>query len=80
MQYEEPKKAGEMFTTKYKEQLEMVLDDLSTKAKEEKKTIQDLLPYKDGDTLASWERTEFTHYRNLLAPYLEKMGYEVVAN
>lgn len=38
------------------------------------------LPFQDGDTLVSWERANRTNYRKILAPFLEKLGYEVVLN
>lgn len=62
------KSAGDIFVEKYTQQLE----DFFSNIGEEK------LPFQDGDTFASWERAEFTNYRKILAPFLEKYGYEVI--
>lgn len=74
------KAAGEMFVSKYTEQLEGFYESVRQAAAEAGEDITNLLPFQDGDTLASWERAEYTNYRKLLAPFLEKMGYQVVLN
>lgn len=73
--------ASEMFVSKYKEQLELFCEEIK-KISDSQNTSQliDSLPFEDGDTLASWERAEYTNYRKILAPYLEKIGYQVVLN
>lgn len=77
---DDPSNAGEFFRTEYGKQLDNFLEQLSLDAKENNCPIVELLPFEDGDTLASWERAEYTNYRKILAPYLEKMGYTVVLN
>lgn len=72
--------AGKKFVLGYQAQMDGFLVQAEAAAKATDKSILEVLPFKDGDTLLSWERAEFTNYRKLLAPYLEKMGYEVVLN
>lgn len=71
-----PKEASDQFIFQYQNQLNSFVEDLLSK----ENSVQELLPFKDGDTFASWERAEFTNYRKILAPFLEKLGYEVVLN
>ena len=77
---QDPKKASEMFVEEYKTQLKSFYKDVKLTCRELNKTPQEVLPFEDGDTLASWQRAEFTHYRKYLKPLLEKLGYEVVSN
>ena len=80
MKVSSQKEAGEMFEQTYRKQLEDFYRDAAVTANQEGKSIQELLPFNDGDTLCSWERSAYTHYRKTLAPVLREMGYEVVAN
>lgn len=75
-----PGEAGANFSKGYKEQLQKVIAEIELTAKNLNKSPIEILPFQDGDTLASWERKEYTHYRKTLVPYLESLGYEVVAN
>ncbi|HVI41872.1 MAG TPA: hypothetical protein VM577_14575 [Anaerovoracaceae bacterium] len=70
--------ASQMFVSKYQEQLETFYNDVKQEAQTSGQEISEILPFEDGDTLASWERAEMTNFRKLLAPVLEKMGFEVV--
>ena len=63
------KAAGEYFQSYYDEKLTEFFGRIVS---------TDQLPFKDGDTLLSWERAEYTSYRPTLAKYLEKAGYEVI--
>jgi hypothetical protein len=74
------KTAGELFCDTYNKQLQEFVDSLYYAAKEQNVSVIELLPFKDGDTLCSWERSQYTNYRKLLAPVLEKLGYEVILN
>lgn len=74
------KKASANFINGLTKQLDQFLEDVLNECKKENKTPMELLPFEDGDTLGSWERKAFTNYRVLIAPYLEKLGYEVVVN
>lgn len=74
------KAASYNFVTGFQAQLEKTLEDILLEAKKENVSVMDLLPFKDGDTLCSWERSQYSNYRKVLAPYLEKLGYEVVLN
>lgn len=70
--------ASETFVIGYQKQLENAVAEILQEAKKDSLSPQEILPFKDGDTLCSWERAEFTNYRKILAPYLMKLGYEVV--
>ena len=72
--------ASDFFVSGYQKQLEEVITSVTEEASMEKLSVLDILPFKDGDTLCSWERGQFNNYRKILAPYLEKLGYEVVLN
>lgn len=74
----DPEKASKLFITSYTEQLESFFNDLVKESEKEGCSVINLLPFKDGDTLCSWERKDFTNFRKILAPFLEKVGYEVV--
>lgn len=74
---EDKSKASDLFINGYSHQLNNVVSELET---ENKEGYFDLLPFQDGDTLCSWERKDYTNYRSILAPVLEKLGYEVVLN
>jgi len=79
MQLEDPANAGKVFAKEFTEQLDTFYDDVMEAAVDSGKAPQELLPLEDGDTLASWQREEFTHYRGTVAIYLKKLGYEVVS-
>lgn len=72
-----PKEASDLFVFKYKQQLENFLIKVKETLPIDSSDLTELLPFKDGDTLASWERFEFTNYRKILAPYLVELGYKV---
>jgi len=74
------KKAGPAFVKSFKEELELFVKDVEDACKEDKKNPQEILPFKENDTLASWERKHFNNYRGYVAECLEKLGYEVVLN
>ncbi len=75
---EAQKKASVYFNTAFYGQLKSFLMDLNKAAKEENKTMMELLPFEDGDTLVSWEKFEYTNYRGSVAGVLRKIGYEVI--
>ena len=74
----EPKQAAKNFTKSFIEQLEYFSDQVSEAAEHENKSTMEILPFSDGDTLATWERETFANYRSLIADCLEKLGFEVV--
>lgn len=80
LSYTNRKKASNYFVTEFSKQLELFFDDVIKESQESGQTPQELLPFKCGDTLASWERADYTNYRRLIAPYLEKLGYEIIKN
>lgn len=80
MKEENNPEAGKYFTDNYAGQLEVFAEEVLETAVQEQKSVMDLLPFQEGDTLCSWERAEFTNYRKTLATCLEKLGYEVITN
>lgn len=70
-------KAQKYFEKEYKKQLDLFMSDLAYDAKAMNKDPLEMLPFEDGDTLASWELEGHLTYRNILGPYLEKVGYEI---
>lgn len=70
-------KAGKNFVESYEGQLEAFVAKVQALAKENDLTAMEVLPFQDGDTLASWEREGYTNYRKTLSKYLEKLGYKV---
>lgn len=75
---EEPERASKIFVAGYKKQLDEVVEEILQEASKEGLKPSDILPFRDGDTLCSWGRAQYNNYRKILAPYLEKLGYEVV--
>lgn len=71
-------KASEYFNSAFYGQLKSFLIDLNRASKEEGKSIMELLPFEDGDTLVSWERFGNTNYRGTVAGLLKKIGYEII--
>lgn len=71
-------KAGIAFEKGYKQQITSFISQLRKDASEQNKKPTELLPFQDGDTLASWENEGNLTYRNLLAPFLLELGYEVI--
>lgn len=71
--------AGEFFNNTFKQQLNSFCREVEEVSKEENVSIFELLPFKDGDTLLSWERNGYTNYRSLVADCLVKLGYDVVS-
>lgn len=78
MQLEDPKNAGKIFVKEFTKQLDSFYDDVISASEKEGKDPKDLLPFENEDTLASWQRESYTHYRGLVGSYLEKLGYDVV--
>lgn len=72
------KDAGKQFVQDFTSQLDEFCNDVTKVSEEEGKSVQNLLPFKEGDTLVSWEREHYTNYRSLITPFLTKLGYEVV--
>ena len=72
-----PKEASVNFVNNFTKQLEKFYQDVKSEAEKNKVDPKEILPFKDGDTLASWERFCYSNYRGLIAPFLEKLGYEV---
>lgn len=77
-QFDDQKEAADYFNKSFYEQLKTVYVALKTEAKASNKSEMELLPFKDGDTLLSWEREGFSNYRGTVAALLKKIGYEVI--
>ena len=75
-----PEKAAEKFTKEYNKKLSDLVEYVREEAKQQKIPNNDILGLKEEDTLLSWENKGNTSYREILATYLEDLGYEVVRN
>ena len=69
--------ASKAFVNAYSQQLDRFFTEAKEDAKERRCKVTDLLPFKDGDTLLSWERAQYMSYRPLLARYLNENGFSV---
>ena len=76
-QLENQQDASNNFVNSYRKQLDDFIKELYSAAEQSSCFATEVLPFNDGDTLASWERGKFTNYRKILAEYLRKIGYEV---
>lgn len=72
-----PTEAAAKFINRYSQQLDDFVEELNKLAEEKNISVQELLPFEDSDTLASWEREGYTSYRPILAATLKNLGYEV---
>ena len=83
-EYHETKKtdpeAGRKFVEGYNSQLEEFVAEVKQEAEKQGVPVHQLLPFKDGDTLLSWEKKGNLSYRAILAKYLMELGYEVEEN
>lgn len=73
------KNSGAQFQAGFEAQLEKFVKELEQQALEEGIDVKEILPFEDGDTLVSWERSNYSNYRATLIPFLERLGYRVVA-
>lgn len=76
---DDPEAAGEAFVAGYRKQCADFVADVKAK-QANGQNIEDILPFKDGDTLLTWERKGNTSYRAIAAEYLRELGYEVEEN
>lgn len=74
----DPNEAAYYFNNSYANQLDLLKKDVYTQCKQTGLLPKDILPFKDGDTLLSWERFMFSNYRHHVAEFLLEMGYEVI--
>lgn len=72
------KEASDNFNNLFESKLYEVYISLENEAKELNKSEIDFLPFKDGDTLLSWERDGYNNYRGKVATLFKKLGYEVI--
>ncbi|MDP2683515.1 MAG: hypothetical protein Q8P20_00510 [bacterium] len=78
MSTHEPNSASNTFVKSFAAQLDEFTAKVLAVASEAGKSPIEILPFSDGDTLASWEREAFTNYRPLIAACLIKLGFEVI--
>lgn len=71
--------AGKAFEEKFSAQLNDFVERVQTHCLSENKSPEEVLPFQDGDTLCSWERSFFANYRGTVAEALKKLGYEISA-
>lgn len=75
-----PDKAAEEFTKEYNKKLSDLVEYVREEAKNQKIKNNDILKLEEEDTLLSWENKGNASYREILATYLEDLGYEVIKN
>jgi hypothetical protein len=80
MKKSDPKAAGEIFVSEFSKKLEKFVLAARREAESQNKTVQEILPFKDGDTLLSWELKGNLSYRSSVANTLRELGYEVEEN
>lgn len=73
-------KAAEYLTKEYNKKLSDLVEHVRTEAKKQKVSNNDILKLEEEDTLLSWESKGHTSYREILASYLEDLGYEIIKN
>ena len=78
MRVNDSKNASGTFVKSFTEQLEKFRVSVQKAADDAGKPATEILPFVDGDTLASWEREAYTNYRPLIAACLTKLGYDIV--
>lgn len=71
-------KASSLFIDKFKSKLDKFESDVLEKSKKNNKNPEEILPFNDGDTLASWERFNNTNYRGMVGVTLSNLGFDVV--
>lgn len=71
-------KASQWFIEKYSEQLDEFFQNVQKKADATGKTVIDILPFQEGDTLLFWEREGYRSCRTVLAQFLVNIGYEII--
>lgn len=76
-QLEDQIEAANYFNSEFKVYLNKFENEVKQAAISENKQPHELLPFKDGDTLLSWEKAENTSYRPLVAKCLRNLGYDV---
>jgi len=77
MSVNDPKNASKAFVRDFTAQLDTFCNNVQKVASEKGKKPVEVLPFVDGDTLASWEREVYTNYRPLVASCLRKLGFNV---
>jgi hypothetical protein len=68
-------KAGVDFTEGYRKQLTNFVNEVKAKG-----PAEEVLPFKEGDTLLTWELRGNTSYRTIVAEFLQELGYAVEEN
>jgi hypothetical protein len=72
--------AVKAFVAGYTEQLTCFFIEAQHDAEKDGVTLQEILPFQDGDTLLFWERKGYRSYRTILATFLINAGYNVILN
>lgn len=76
----DPDEAGPKFLKAFRATLAEFKEGVLAAASSSNKTIFEILPFKDGDTLLSWEHKGHLSYRAMIATTLRELGYEVIEN
>jgi hypothetical protein len=70
--------AAKAFELEFSKQLDEFKGKLLKFCENNNKEPKEVLPFKDGDTLLSWERFGYSNYRKPISNLLESLGYEVI--
>jgi|SRR5690606_6036995 len=73
----DPELAGKIFVENFEAKLKDFSNAVVKEAEEKGISNLEVLPFKDGDTLLSWEKGGHTSFRTHIAACLRELGYEV---
>lgn len=76
--YKNKKIDSDTFVSEYKRKMAEFVSDVRETAKAEGKSVEEVLPFEDGDTLLSWEHSGHTSFREFVAAALVELGYDVI--
>ena len=76
----DPSSAGKTFVKSYRQQLDRFFSEVKSESQRTGKSVMEILPFQENDTLISWERGHNNNYRKVLAEYLKDLGFEVLVN
>jgi hypothetical protein len=77
---DDPDMAGKAFNKAFREKLDGFFETVQKDSAAQNKSVFELLPFQEGDTLLSFEHKGHLTYRSIVAEYLRKVGYEVEEN
>jgi len=72
--------AGDVFVSGFQSQLNDFKQEVLDEVKTSGKSVFEVLPFENGDTLLSWENKGNMSYRRMVCECLTELGYEVIEN